>query len=348
MRFLRYFFYVSILAFITPSDASAHTRWFADENLAQLPPTMPNGLYAFGLACISFGVVCLAIWFERRGFLKLAWLEPKGDHMFNRAASTFSMITGAFLVIAGSHDYLFSLNLTHQAGIPIVLIYAQFLIGLGFLLGIFARVSALALAAVWVLAAFFVGLEPMLENFRVLSCAAFVFIMGTDYFSMISFRVLAHLAKKYHSYALPLLRVGSGVTLLILGFTEKLMHPEFGINFLSQYKWNFIEQHGHAVVFGLSVYAFRRSGRISPRPASHTRHRDPGERHRRRGHLRYTDIPLRADRAHGPLAASGRNRAHHPLRSREAFQIGPHAEKAVTAVYMKSSWRKRYNSSINL
>ena len=53
-------------------------------------------------------------------------------------------------------------------------------------------------------------------------------------------------------YALPVLRLGTGATLLVLGFTEKILHPEFGINFLRQYDWNFMQLLG----FNYSDYLF--------------------------------------------------------------------------------------------
>lgn len=241
---LKWLFFVSLLAFILPDAANAHTRWFTHGEIAPYATIEPVSLYLFVIVLVAIGILAFAYSLEKRGKYQLKSLMPRASHAFSRAGATFSMVTGAFLMIAGTHDYLFSPNLTHEAVMPMILIYAQFLIGLGFLLGVFARVAALALAAIWTLGIFFAGLEPMLENTWVLSTAAFVFVMGADYFSMISVRALAHLAKKYHSYALPLLRIGSGATLLILGFTEKIMHPEFGINFLSQYDWNFMEKIG--------------------------------------------------------------------------------------------------------
>ncbi len=115
-----------------------------------------------------------------------------------------------------------------------------------FLLGVYARLAAIALAAIWFLGFPTIGIIPMIEDIWILSTAAFVFLMGNDYFSLVSFRAVAPLAHHYRSYALPLLRLGTGATLFILGFTEKILHPEFGINFLSQYSWNFMHSFGLA------------------------------------------------------------------------------------------------------
>ena len=154
------------------------------------------------------------------------------------------MVAGAFLMIAGTHEYLFSPNLSHDAGIPMTLIMLQFLLGLSFLIGAFARVSAIALILLWIAGFITAGWVAMLEDIWVLSTAVFILIMGNDYFSIVPFKALGTRMRKYQSYALPILRIGTGVTLFTLGFTEKILHPEFGINFLRQYDWNFMQLLG--------------------------------------------------------------------------------------------------------
>jgi len=143
-------FFTSILASIRPSHmlgvpglifsapllASAHTRWFAEGEIAPLVTTEPTGLYLLGCAIVVLFVIGLAIVFERKGILSLSFLHPSGPHVFARAAATFTMVAGAFFMIAGTHEYLFSPNLTSESGVPMFLIMVQFGIGLMFLLGI--------------------------------------------------------------------------------------------------------------------------------------------------------------------------------------------------------------------
>lgn len=239
MSFTRLLF-VSILAFLVPESVMAHTRWFAAEGLAAYQATEPTGLYLTVWAIVCAAIVAIGYWLEKRGMLQLKFLMPRAPHAFDRAASAFTMITGAFLLIAATHEYLFSPNLTHESGVPMVFILLQFAIGLAFLLGIYARLAALLLGALWALSLLVIGTVPMIEDIWILSTAAFIFIMGNDYFSLVSFRAVAPFAHRYRAYALPILRVGAGATLFILGFSEKILHPEFGLNFLAQYDWNFM------------------------------------------------------------------------------------------------------------
>lgn len=244
MSFLSRIFFVSILAFLVPDTAMAHTRWFAYEELGTYQTTEPTTLYLTIWALICAAIVAIGYWLEKKGWFQLKFLLPRAAHAFDRAASAFTMITGSFLLIAATHEYLFSPNLTHESGVPMVFIMLQFGIGLAFLVGIYARLAALLLGGLWALGILVIGVVPMLEDIWILTTAAFIFIMGNDYFSLVSFRAVAPFAHRYRAHALPILRMGVGATLFILGFSEKILHPEFGINFLQQYDWNFMALAG--------------------------------------------------------------------------------------------------------
>lgn len=235
--------------FLVPGEAIAHTRWFADHELQPFRTSEPTALYLTIWLLICTTIVAIGYSLERRGWFQFRWLMPRA---FDRAASAFTMVTGAFLMIAGTHEYLFSPNLTTEHGVPMVFIIVQLVIGLAFLIGVYARLAALLLGALWILGVLVIGVVPMLEDFWILTTAAFVFIMGNDYFSIVSFRAVAPFAHRYRGFALPILRLGVGATLFILGFSEKILHPEFGINFLQQYDWNFM----HLIGFPFSDYLF--------------------------------------------------------------------------------------------
>ncbi len=241
-----------MLAILVPIPLFAHTRWFADGELAPYVSAEPTALYLGVWAVIAAAIVASGIYFERHGLLQFRFLRPRAPHQFERAAAAFSMVAGAFFVIAGTHHYLFSPNLSTDSGIPIWIITLQVLIGLSFLIGAFARLSAVLLASLWVLSIPLTGLEAALENIWVLSTALFILLMGNDYFSLVKYRAIAHRVRPYRDYALPILRIGTGAALFILGFTEKIFKPEFGINFLAQYDWNFMALLG----FPYSDYLF--------------------------------------------------------------------------------------------
>ncbi len=230
--------------FTLPFFASAHTKWFASEELEPYHSTEPTSLYLL----ITFGIILIltavTIILHNKKICHLAWLRPDGKNAYERAASAFTIIAGAFLLIAGTHEYLFSPNQSLESGVPYHLITAQILIGLAFLLGIATRTFSLLLIVVWLSTFHYLGTVFALENIWVLSTAVFIAIMGNDYFSIISFSYFRKIFKPFQNYALSILRLGTGTTLMILGFTEKILAPEYGINFLSLYHWNFMQDLG--------------------------------------------------------------------------------------------------------
>lgn len=239
-----------LLVFV-PSISSAHTKWFADDTLP-IPPPDPTALYISVWAGIILVIVGIGIFLHKKQWFAFNFLNPTKTHVFQRASSAFAMITGTFLLIAGTHSYLFAPNLTQSYGIPSSLIIVQLIIGLAFLLGIASRISGLILAGLWATLFYFTSWIDALENIWVLSTAIFITLMGNEYFSIISYSLLRNIAAPFKKYALSILRVGTGATLMILGLSEKILAPQYGLNFLDGHNWNFMQALG----FNFSDYLF--------------------------------------------------------------------------------------------
>ena len=237
---------LSIFSFLLliPFLANAHTRWFAEGEVMPVVTSEPITSYLAFCAFVAIVILVIGMLMEKRGMFRLSFFQPKSTNAFSRVSATFSIIAGTFFMIAGTHGYLFSPNITYITEIPTWLVMLQFAIGLMFVLGIFARVAALFLASLWFVAVPYAGMESMVENIWVLSTAFFIAVVGNDYFSLVSVKSLKSYAYKLHSYALPILRVGTGTMLIILGFTEKILKPELGLNFLAQHNWNFLSSLG--------------------------------------------------------------------------------------------------------
>ncbi len=242
----------SALALMLPVSALAHTRWFAEGEIAPYVSTEPTVFYMSMWVAVMVMVITVGALLHDRNMLRLSFLRPKAPHAYERAAATFTMVVGAFFLIAGTHEYLFSPNMTVEAGVPFVLIVLQILIGLGFLLGVGTRMCALLLGAIWISTFYFTGWVSALENIWVLSTAGFVAVMGNDYFSLIGVSVLRKHFEPYKECGLSFLRLGTGATLVVLGLSEKIFAPELGLNFLAQHDWNFMQLLG----FNFSDYLF--------------------------------------------------------------------------------------------
>jgi uncharacterized membrane protein YphA (DoxX/SURF4 family) len=228
---------------LLPLVSSAHTKWFADDNMPAVP-NEPGEVYIAVWFGIIFVIVTVGLILHKTRWFNFDFLRPHQPHVFERAASTFAMVTGSFLIIAGTHAYLFSPNLTPSYGIPMYLIFIQIAIGLAFLLGIASRVSGIILAGLWATLFYYTSWVDALENIWVLSTAIFITLMGNEYFSIVSFSALRSVVAPFKKYALSVLRVGTGSTLMVLGLSEKILAPEYGLNFLESHHWNFMQALG--------------------------------------------------------------------------------------------------------
>ena len=235
---------LAIITFSITSIAYAHTRWFADGELEPLVTDEPLSLYITIWGGIVLAVILVATLLQRFRWLELPSLQPKVPHSFERAASGFTMMVGAYFVIAGSHEYFLTPNLTPEAGLPYIFIIIEIAVGLALLIGLGARIAALVLAAAWIISFWFTGFIAGIENVWLLSTTLFIALMGNDYFALYQSNFIRDRLKRFKRYALSILRVGTGVTLMVLGLSEKIMAPEYGINFLNQYDWNFMAMLG--------------------------------------------------------------------------------------------------------
>ena len=243
-------FLAGLLVFL-PSVALAHTKWFADSNMPPVPAE-PTGAYVLTWMVIILIIIAIGAFLQKKHWFSFDFLNPSKPHVFERAASTFTMITGTFLIIAATHSYLFAPNLTPSYGIPMYVILIQLVVGLAFLLGIASRVSGIILAGLWATLFYYTSWVDALENIWVLSTAIFITLMGNEYFSIVSFSFLRNIVAPYKHYALSILRVGTGVPLMVLGLSEKILAPQYGLNFLDSHPWNFMSLLG----FNYSDYLF--------------------------------------------------------------------------------------------
>jgi uncharacterized membrane protein YphA (DoxX/SURF4 family) len=113
-------------------------------------------------------------------------------------------------------------------------------VALSLLYGALTRLAAVSLAALWFVGIGVCGLEPMLENAHYLGLAAFFFLTGRGPWAIDRLLVPAlEPSPRLARLAMPCLRVGLGLGLAVVAFTEKLANPELSRDFLQKYPLNF-------------------------------------------------------------------------------------------------------------
>jgi uncharacterized membrane protein YphA (DoxX/SURF4 family) len=233
-----------VLLWTLPTSLYAHTRWFAEETLPQLATTEPVSLYILTWSLIGLIIMSIAIFLQRYTYLELSQYKPGPAHDFTKAATGFVMLVGAYFIIAGSHEYFLTPNLSAPDRLPFIFVAMQIIIGIAILLGIASRIAALTLIFIWVVSFFYTGFVEGIENIWLPAVALFIAFYGNEYQKIYTNKSIEAVFSQYKKYGLSVLRVGSGLSLVVLGLTEKIIAPEYGVNFLLQYNWNFMAYLG--------------------------------------------------------------------------------------------------------
>lgn len=156
--------------------------------------------------------------------------------------------TAAPLFVSGVRGELFVPNLVLELPVSAFLGLAEVGVALLLFYGLLARYAALGLAALWLLGASLFGPVLMLEHVQFLGIAAFFFIASRGPIAVD--RVLGGLTgakERWLPYAVPALRVTTGLSIAWLALTEKLLNLPLALRFLERYPFvNFLPELGIA------------------------------------------------------------------------------------------------------
>ena len=131
-----------------------------------------------------------------------------------------------YLNLEGAWQYWLGLI---QVGAAVALFY-----------GGLTRLAAIAIGVAWLIGIGVFGLEPMLENSHYVGFAAFFFLAGRGPFS-VDHLLFPRWDPPSHMMRLApsALRIGVGISLVMVAFTEKLANPQLAHSFLQQHPLNF-------------------------------------------------------------------------------------------------------------
>jgi uncharacterized membrane protein YphA (DoxX/SURF4 family) len=94
------------------------------------------------------------------------------------------------------------------------------------------------------LATFKYGVVDMVDAVEMLGIAIFMLIAGRPKWRLVESIKEKEWFNKWSDYAVPIIRIGTGINLMVLGFTEKIFAPSLTQNFLATHSWNFMEALG--------------------------------------------------------------------------------------------------------
>jgi len=149
------------------------------------------------------------------------------------------------LLVNGVQGHLFSPDNTLPGAWRYFLGLAETGLALALFYGTLTRLAAALMALLWLIGIFVTGPQGMLDNIFYLGFAAFFFLAGRGPLS-IDRLVIPHweASPAQMERAVPALRIGLGLSLTIVAFTEKLANLPLALDFLQDYHLNFTRFFG--------------------------------------------------------------------------------------------------------
>jgi uncharacterized membrane protein YphA (DoxX/SURF4 family) len=230
------------------ATASAHEKWFHEtQNFGLRWDLLFRPIpVAFIGAVLLVTFIAWLYWRQRgeRGFVpgpeNLGATDERRSALYGLIPAILGIHVAVPLLVGGVQGQLFSPN-NQLTGLSMYAMgLAQTGIALAIFYGALTRIAAAALGVLWLAGVFLVGPEPMLDNIMYLGFAAFFFLAGRGPIAIDRLIVpLLEPSAKSMEKALPALRIGLGLSLVFVAFTEKFANLPLASSFLERYPLNF-------------------------------------------------------------------------------------------------------------
>ena len=234
--------YILLLALGIPGLALAHVKWFAEEETIINPYSVHDHYVLIGII-IALCIIGIGIYLEKK--LKVPHKLDKTIQKWAPGVLSIASIGfGLSFIIFALKGFVFAPNLPVVGNIGYLMLSIELIAGVLILLGFYERIGGLLILVLFILGITQYGSIEMLDTLEMVGFAFYIIIIGRPKWKMRDWNFVKHLSHKIHAYGLPILRVGTGLNLIVLGFTEKILNPSLTDNFLSHYNWNFMQSLG--------------------------------------------------------------------------------------------------------
>lgn len=220
--------------------ASAHERWFVPND--EQPPTDWGAIVSLPvlLAVVAgAGTVFFLRWLQRQIGDPL-WPRPAFfQRMEPSAAAILGVQAAITLIFEASRLNLFAPNIELPENLGgIVLAVMAVIAAFSFITGVLTRWGAIIIALLWLSCFAFVPPIEVFEQTLWLGIAVYLAAVGRGVVRIDATGTEEdrnQLTDRLLPWALPALRVGTGFSVLVLAFSEKLLNVQLGELFLDEY-----------------------------------------------------------------------------------------------------------------
>ncbi len=228
-----------------------HERWFVSDQGFPLTILAPETWIPLAIA-VTVTVGANVLWRLRAhrplvpGPVELGMPWSNYERLLSWMPLVLGLHTAVPLLVSGVSLRLLVPNLElGSTFLGSVLGLAQIVIGLCFLYGALTRFASIGLAVVWVVGMIGFGPTRLLEQTLFLGIAFFLFVTGRGPLAFdMALQRLHRPIPKLLPYAVPALRVLTGLSIAVLAFTEKIWNLPLGLAFLADHPFNFMHSLG--------------------------------------------------------------------------------------------------------
>ncbi len=224
----------SVGLLIVPNVAQAHVRWFVDPNSPEIATFEPYTLFDPAvLIWIAIATVLIgtAIFLDSR----LPTVPVANTKIRHDVMELMRILTGISFLLTAYDGALVAPHLQAQGGFGLFLVFLQAGIGILLLSNHFLHHAAILMLIL------FMG---MMIQFGVVRSFEYVNVVGIALFLLFNYFPTDELRAKLKPYSVDMLRIFTGLSLIMLGISEKLHGAALGQAYLSEYQWNFMKLLG--------------------------------------------------------------------------------------------------------
>jgi hypothetical protein len=218
----------------------AHVKWFTPLSKTQVPPL---GLVEW-LGITGFIVLCLIIVFfadrSTRRFNK--YLDHLLGGFKSYVPAIIGITAGAGLILNGLNNSVLAPNISVSH--PLIFQFAvglEIIIGSFWILGIWTRAASLVFLLFFGILFLFAPCIELLEHLEYVGVAVYFLFVGRSTLALMP-NYAASLAQQQKG--LRSFMVASGLSLVILALSEKLLNMGLAHTFLQSHPWNFVHSLG--------------------------------------------------------------------------------------------------------
>ncbi len=235
-----------------------HERWFTEDWKfpVQWDAAFTAATWvALGIALVVTAVA-LVLWKARRrrdfvpGPIQLGMKWENYQDLLSWMPLVIGVHTAVTLLVSGIGLRLLVPNLALPENfLGALLGFLEIAVALSLMYGALTRWGAVALALAWLVGAVVFGPVRLLEHALFLGIAFFLYVTGRGPLAFdMALERLHRPVERLMPYAVPTLRILTGVSIVVVAFTEKLWNLPMGLAFLAEHHFNFFPALGMSAI----------------------------------------------------------------------------------------------------